>query len=783
MNLYSKIKNNLNEAEQLNESYAIINYWDSNGEHQEKIINGSSPKNLETKVKRFVDKVDEFNIIDISQASNDVADSEYLNSLGEGVLRTDTWNSTFEESEEEIDQRLLALVTKKKDLLTDDIIDDDLAYDLIEKIDNELINSYSIEEIEKAEKLVGLDESEKLNEADEEDARKISIGLNDAKSKDIINAVIGQMSDGHWENSPGMERYWRFASGLDDQGNIIVYTGSNRKKEFAGYDRYGLKKYKQHWTDSAFNNMSDEAVKKFFANKIKQIVKLEGLDWNRNNTEPCEYLDYSSGVTVRDAYKVYDRLLGRIDRITDSEKLKESDTENRWDATELDRVGFMALLKFNNPEKHANPSMQYIITNDGNEVYRFAMTGEDERTKDIGAKLEFRRYINKNESQKLKEASNIIWTSETTEDDYDKEDLRANEYQDYLDNFDGTIKPEPYEEWLDSEWLGDYLYNEFNSDDNEYEEWYNFIGNYPEEDLKRYYQDYLDDIKEKEPRKPKDFDSWFEDYAVDDAGNQWEIKEEDLKENVIPMIDKQVNGAIFITGNYNSNYPDFRKSGPGGKIVKDGNDLIDWLSNNDGIEITNENGNQVGISSYDHDGSIGGLLYTLPNDSHKILEIAKSTDYYDENDYEDNNEIISDFMYDLSNGNVSMHDVKRTDLLVPIKNGFLTTESQKLKESNYEGGYLTSDKFEDMTDQELLDYLAFVKEEWTYHTTKRREELGNDIDLIHKILVDRGVLEDDNNPNSNTIYFDKDGNIVDENGKLLEKVYYDDNGNIVTEKV
>lgn len=290
---------------------------------------------------------------------------------------------------------------------------------------------------------------------------------------------------------------------------------------------------------------------------------------------------------------------------------------------------------------------------------------------------------NINESEKLKESSNLIWTSETTEDDYDKEDLKANQYQDYLDNFDGTIKPDSYEDWLESDWLYNYLYYEFNNEDNEYHEWYDFINSYDEEDLKRYYQDYLDDIKEREPNKPKEFEEWFNDYVIDDADDQWRFKEEDLKDNVLPMIDKQVNGAIFITGNYNSNYPEFRKSGPGGKIVKDGDDLIDWLSEEDRVDFTNETGNQIGVSAYDHDGSIGGLLFTLPDDQHKILEIALSTDYYDKADYEDNNEIIEEFMYDLSNGNVSMHDVKKPELLVPIKNGFLTTESESLKESSY----------------------------------------------------------------------------------------------------
>ena len=147
--------------------------------------------------------------------------------------------------------------------------------------------------------------------------RKIPIGLNDEKTRDIINAVVGQLSDGIWENSPGMERYWRFMDGLDNNGNIIVYDGYERAP-----GSYGSR---SPWYYSAFTNKSDEEVKRYFAHKIKQIVKEEGLTWSRDNTEHSDYLDYDSGVTVRDAYKVYDRLLGRIDRITEGAVMSKDD--------------------------------------------------------------------------------------------------------------------------------------------------------------------------------------------------------------------------------------------------------------------------------------------------------------------------------------------------------------------------------------------------------------------------------------------------------------------------
>ena len=60
---------------------------------------------------------------------------------------------------ESVDEHLLSLIRKKQSLLTDDTIDDDTAYELMDRIDNELINSYSSEDIEEANKVLGLNES------------------------------------------------------------------------------------------------------------------------------------------------------------------------------------------------------------------------------------------------------------------------------------------------------------------------------------------------------------------------------------------------------------------------------------------------------------------------------------------------------------------------------------------------------------------------------------------------------------------------------------------------
>ncbi len=59
-----------------------------------------------------------------------------------------------------------------------------------------------------------------------------------------------------------------------------------------------------------------------------------------------------------------------------NKKLKESSTEEYWDATEIARDGFMSLMKFNfGTDSKGN---NYIITVDANDVKRFGATSDDE---------------------------------------------------------------------------------------------------------------------------------------------------------------------------------------------------------------------------------------------------------------------------------------------------------------------------------------------------------------------------------------------------------------------
>lgn len=105
----------------------------------------------------------------------------------------------------------------------------------------------------------------------------------------ILSSVIGQMSDGIWENTRSMEKYWKSLDyGTDASGRIYLE------------DNWGV--------------CADPVD--FFANKIKQIIKIEiddggnkGLMWDRSCSVSPYYMH--GNVTVGDCYELYELLKGR----------------------------------------------------------------------------------------------------------------------------------------------------------------------------------------------------------------------------------------------------------------------------------------------------------------------------------------------------------------------------------------------------------------------------------------------------------------------------------------
>ena len=136
----------------------------------------------------------------------------------------------------------------------------------------------------------------------------INTGLKGKKCYDILESVIGQLSDGIWENTNSVRRFW--------QDQDIV---RNEKDEVIIKSRYLFE--------------DEISCKKYFAHKVKQIVQIErddgdsSLKWDRQNDRATSYIspygysvqengkwvhkDADYDILVGDLYYVYDTLLGR----------------------------------------------------------------------------------------------------------------------------------------------------------------------------------------------------------------------------------------------------------------------------------------------------------------------------------------------------------------------------------------------------------------------------------------------------------------------------------------
>ena len=106
------------------------------------------------------------------------------------------------------------------------------------------------------------------------------------------------MSDGKWENYKPFEKYWLFANIIFENGQVCIKIKPNRFMKV---------------NSNPYLDMSDEKIKIWFANRIKDLIKEEGLSWKRDNHSETDYLGYKEHITVQDAYKAYDKLKGRKD--------------------------------------------------------------------------------------------------------------------------------------------------------------------------------------------------------------------------------------------------------------------------------------------------------------------------------------------------------------------------------------------------------------------------------------------------------------------------------------
>lgn len=154
---------------------------------------------------------------------------------------------------------------------------------------------------------------------------------------------------------------------------------------------------------------------------------------------------------------------------------------------------------------------------------------------------------------------------------------------------------------------------------------------------------------------------WWQDYEGMDIA--YEAAEEDFAQTIVPIINRTVDK--FPTKNqYGYSAPIFLigsrsgwRAGSGGMSWDTVDEFEDWVNhrNYDNVTTIYNDGGVLYLSSADHDGTIGGTLYTLPSDESRLLQFIKECTIYpdDLEDYRDeyadgmtDDEILLEMLYD-----------------------------------------------------------------------------------------------------------------------------------------
>jgi hypothetical protein len=142
------------------------------------------------------------------------------------------------------------------------------------------------------------------------ESREIYTPFFSKKAYDILRSVLGQLSDGLFENARGYTKYWiNFNVERKPDGQVYFAVNKDRYKVFCG-----------DCHTNPFIKMTDADFLNWVSVKLKTVILTELKDnsipsrdgWKRNNTTfESEYLSYNEKITVADIYVIYDWLRGR----------------------------------------------------------------------------------------------------------------------------------------------------------------------------------------------------------------------------------------------------------------------------------------------------------------------------------------------------------------------------------------------------------------------------------------------------------------------------------------
>ena len=141
----------------------------------------------------------------------------------------------------------------------------------------------------------------------------IRTGMKDLVSKSILDNVLGQLSDGMWENSKSMEHYWPFAEieMIDNEVCVVIYKPGSSKRFSYGRVNDCCTNWFTRWDKL---NSDPTKIKKWFARKIKAIVNENakdypnlGIKFSQKCDVALDYMSNSNGINhkVCEAYNAY----------------------------------------------------------------------------------------------------------------------------------------------------------------------------------------------------------------------------------------------------------------------------------------------------------------------------------------------------------------------------------------------------------------------------------------------------------------------------------------------
>lgn len=134
--------------------------------------------------------------------------------------------------------------------------------------------------------------------------RIVQTGLKGNKAKEILSSVLGQMSDGIWENSnqPGYVRWWYPINIKMEGENVEIVVDENFMFKWCG-----------QWYQNPYVGKTEIHIKNFLSRKLKQIVKIEQNDYGYDKNDLSiisKYVGYEEKITLQDCLETAKFLKG-----------------------------------------------------------------------------------------------------------------------------------------------------------------------------------------------------------------------------------------------------------------------------------------------------------------------------------------------------------------------------------------------------------------------------------------------------------------------------------------